>query len=237
MRYQSSGKMMVLIFLLALFSVLGAQQAKDQARKFTQQKKTTEDPWFRQEFFSEQMRAQREVLSPSCKHFLEQVEKEITYYPVPESSVDPSLTVSYENGWMAERKYKDTHAHEGTDLMAARQESGIYPVISITNGTVTNIGWLERGGYRVGITSDSGTYYYYAHLESYANLKKGDSIRAGQLLGYMGDSGYGPEGTTGQFAVHLHLGIYSYENGKENSVNPYYVLRFLENKKLKYAYS
>ena len=121
--------------------------------------------------------------------------------------------------------------------MAARQESGIYPVISITNGTVTNIGWLEKGGYRVGITSDSGTYYYYAHLESYANLKKGDSIRAGQLLGYMGDSGYGPEGTTGQFAVHLHLGIYSYETGKENSVNPYYVLRFLENKKLKYAYS
>ena len=72
--------------------------------------------------------------------------------------MDPSLTVSYENGWMAERKYKDTHAHEGTDLMAARQESGIYPVISITNGTVTNIGWLEKGGYRVGITSDSGTY-------------------------------------------------------------------------------
>ena len=95
MRYQSSGKMMVLIFLLALFSVLGAQQAKDQARKFTQQKKTTEDPWFRQEFFSEQMRAQREVLSPSCRHFLEQVEKEITYYPVPVSTVDPSLTVSY----------------------------------------------------------------------------------------------------------------------------------------------
>ena len=33
------------------------------------------------------------------------------------------------------------------------------------------------------------------------------------------------------------MGAFFYENGKENSVNPYYVLRFLENKKLKYAYS
>lgn len=37
---------------------------------------------------------------------------------------------------------------------------------------------------------------------------EGDQVRAGDLLGYMGDSGYGPEGTTGQFPVHLHVGIY-----------------------------
>ena len=44
----------------------------------------------------------------------------------------------------------------------------------------------------------------------------------------MGDSGYGAEGTVGQFPVHLHFGIYFYENGKEISVNPYEVLLFLE---------
>ena len=53
----------------------------------------------------------------------------------------------------------------------------------------------------------------------------------------MGDSGYGEEGTRGQFAVHLHVGIYIYINDEEISVNPYYVLQSLENKKLKYAYS
>ena len=53
----------------------------------------------------------------------------------------------------------------------------------------------------------------------------------------MGDSGYGPEGTGGKFAVHLHLGIYVYDGGEEISVNPYFVLLYLENKKLKYAYS
>ena len=52
------------------------------------------------------------------------------------------------------------------------------------------MGWLEKGGYRIGITSNSGTYYYYAHLESYSNLKEGDVVEAGELLGYMGDSGY-----------------------------------------------
>ena len=56
------------------------------------------------------------------------------------------------------------------------------------------------------------------------------------MLGFMVDSVYGEEGTTGQFPVHLHLGIYAFENGKEISVNPYYLLRALEDKTLKYYY-
>lgn len=89
----------------------------------------------------------------------------------------------------------------------------------------------------IGITTGDGTYYYYAHLDSYANIKEGDPVKAGELLGYMGDSGYGKEGTVGKFDVHLHMGIYFYEEGEEISVNPYYLLKFLENNKLKYAYS
>ena len=107
----------------------------------------------------------------------------------------------------------------------------------MTDGVITNLGWLEKGGYRVGITSNSGIYYYYAHLDSYANITEGQNIKAGELLGYMGDSGYGPEGTKGQFAVHLHVGIYTVRDGQEISVNPYHVLRFLENRKLKYEFS
>ena len=45
----------------------------------------------------------------------------------------------------------------------------------------------------------------------------------------MGDTGYGEEGTSGKFAVHLHLGIYiRTEHTEELSVNPYWILRFLE---------
>ena len=59
-----------------------------------------------------------------------------------------------------------------------------------------------------------------------------------ELLGFMGDSGYGAEGTTGKFAVHLHLGIYiNDETGEELSVNPYWVLKWLEKKRLYYQFT
>ena len=117
--------------------------------------------------------------------------------------------------------------------MASVNKRGVYPVASMTDGVITNLGWLDAGGYRIGVTGDSGIYYYYAHLDSYADLKAGERVKAGDLLGFMGDSGYGPEGTTGKFPVHLHIGIYLYENGKTISVNPYYVLLSL-NKKLSF---
>ena len=179
----------------------------------------------------------KEELSEECKTFLENVENDVDYYPIPESIVDNSLKTSYTDGWMVERNYKGTSGHEGTDIMANVDKRGVYPVISMTEGEITNLGWLEKGGYRVGITSNSGIYYYYAHLDSYAGIKKGQKVSAGTLLGYMGDSGYGPEGTKGQFAVHLHVGIYSFQDGKEISVNPYYVLLSLEDRKLQYEYS
>lgn len=201
-----------------------------------QQKMTISDEWFCGEFYSEEMREKRETMSSECKTFLGNVEKEAVYFPVPESSVDNSLKVSYIDSWGAERTYSGKRSHEGTDIMALRNERGVYPVVSICDGTVTNIGWLEKGGYRIGVTSDSGTYYYYAHMDSYANLKEGDKVRAGEFLGYMGDSGYGKEGTVGKFDVHLHMGIYFYKDGKEISVNPYYLLKALEKKKLTYEF-
>lgn len=80
-------------------------------------------------------------------------------------------------------------------------------------------------------------YFYYAHLSSYAGIKEGDPISAGDVIGFMGDTGYSKrEGTTGKFPVHLHLGIYIYKDGKEISVNPYAALKYVENRKIK-AYS
>lgn len=237
MKYRIYRNYMVLLFLLALFSVLGTESMYEKGRYFGMQKQTLDDPEYRSGFFSEKMWEQEDYLSLECKSFLKNVEKEAIYFPIPESSVDKSLKISFTDSWMSERKYKGVNGHEGTDIMALRNERGIYPVLSISDGTVTNKGWLEKGGYRIGITSDSGTYYYYAHLESYADLEEGDFVKAGQLLGYMGDSGYGPEGTVGKFDVHLHFGIYLYQDENEISFNPYYLLRYLEKDKLKYAYS
>lgn len=163
----------------------------------------------------------------------ETIWNDVKYFPVPEFTTDKSMTVSYDNSWMSERTYGGERGHEGTDIMANKNESGLYPVISMTDGVVSKKGWLDKGGYRIGIAAPSGAYFYYAHLESYANLNVGDKVKAGDILGFMGDSGYGPEGTTGKFAVHLHLGIYIYPNGKEMSINPYWVLRYIEKCKVK----
>ena len=46
-------------------------------------------------------------------------------------------------------------------------------------------------------------------------MKQGKTVKAGELLGYMGDSGYGKEGTVGKFPVHLHFGIYFTMGDKE----------------------
>lgn len=195
------------------------------------------DAAFRADFFSEDILENKNEYSEACKTFLSNVEKEVSYFPVAESSVDKAFKTSYVNTWMSERSYGGKRGHEGIDIMASVNERGVYPVISMTDGVVTNLGWLEQGGYRIGITSDSGIYYYYAHLDSYSNIVDGQRVKAGDFLGFMGDSGYGQEGTKGKFPVHLHIGIYLYDEGKEISVNPYYILCYLENKKLKYAYS
>lgn len=166
-------------------------------------------------------------------HTTEAIWNDVKYFPVPEFTSERNMTVSYVNTWMSERTYGGERRHEGTDLMAGKNERGLYPIISMTDGIVKKMGWLDKGGYRIGVESPNGAYFYYAHLESYADLKVGDSVKAGDILGFMGDSGYGPEGTTGKFAVHLHLGIYIYPNGTEMSINPYWLLRYIENRKVK----
>lgn len=135
----------------------------------------------------------------------------------------------FEDGYGEGRSYGGERKHEGIDIMSMSGTRGELPIQSVSDGVVEQLGWLELGGCRVGVRSASGLYYYYAHLDSYApGLQKGDRVKAGQLLGYMGDSGYGSEGTRGQFAVHLHFGIYYTEEEQEKSLNPFYLLLYQE---------
>ncbi len=161
------------------------------------------------------------------------------WFPVPAAVNDEKTTVSYENSWQSERTYGGTRGHEGCDLMASVQQRGYYPIVSVSDGVVEKMGWLPQGGYRIGIRSSHGVYYYYAHLSEYEEgITTGMEISAGQLLGYMGDTGYSEvEGTTGNFPVHLHFGVYlNLEGQSEVSFNPYYLLELLKDRKLKYRY-
>lgn len=149
-------------------------------------------------------------------------------FPVPTNG-EASDYVNYNDSWNAARTYGGDRRHEGCDIMAKINERGRYPIVSMTNGVVENIGWLELGGYRIGIRSENGGYFYYAHLYDYApNLKEGDTVYAGQYIGTMGDSGYSKvEGTVGNFDVHLHVSIYITYNNVDYSINPYYILKNL----------
>ena len=174
----------------------------------------------------------------AMEHMESAVWEDLQYFPIPLSGSDSDLETSFENSWMFDRNFGGNRGHEGTDIMASINDRGHYPIVSMTDGVVEKIGWLELGGYRIGIRSPHGGYFYYAHLYDYAReFQEGEEIKAGELLGFMGDSGYGPEGTTGKFAVHLHVGIYvDDETGRELSFNPYYVLKWLEPKRLSYSY-
>ena len=234
---KKTGKMFLWVIFTGVIIVLLENMLCTKMNKQELKNMQITDAAFRADFFSEDILENKNEYSEACKTFLSNVEKELSYFPVAESSVDKAFKTSYVNTWMSERSYGGKRGHEGIDIMASVNERGVYPVISMTDGVVTNLGWLEQGGYRIGITSDSGIYYYYAHLDSYSNIVEGQRVKAGDFLGFMGDSGYGQEGTKGKFPVHLHIGIYLYDEGKEISVNPYYILCYLENKKLKYAYS
>lgn len=158
--------------------------------------------------------------------------RNLSCFPVGEVRSNPTASVTFADSWMQSRTFGGDRGHEGCDIMATVNERGIYPVYSMTDGVVENIGWLTLGGYRIGIRSDSGAYFYYAHLAEYAKeFEVGERVLAGDCLGMMGDTGYSETpGTTGNFAVHLHLGIYVTDrNGDEVSVNSYPMLRYLWN--------
>lgn len=159
------------------------------------------------------------------KNIEKMINTDIKCFPVP---------LAYKNQVFFEDTYgvvRERGGHEGCDIMDEKNEAGRIPIVSATDGVVTNVGWLYLGGYRIGITSENNIYYYYAHLDSYAaGITVGKEIKAGELLGFMGNTGEGEEGTKGKFDVHLHVGIYV-KNGSANeySVNSYpFLLKLYE---------
>lgn len=162
---------------------------------------------------------------------------DVQFFPVAVSYEDESFY--YTDSYGAARTYGGERIHEGCDIMTPDNLRGRYPVISVCDGVVENMGWLELGGYRIGIRSENDVYYYYAHLYSYADgIQEGDHVNAGDIIGFVGDTGYSKvEGTVGNFDVHLHFGIYvKDEAGNDFAINPYPLLNELEKNKRVYSF-
>ncbi len=163
---------------------------------------------------------------------IKNIYSELTEFPVliEKEKNNENVEYIYGDSFGAQRTYGGNRTHQGCDIMDRDNISGRLKIISMTDGVIEKIGWNEKGGWRVGIRSKNGNYYYYAHLKEYSeNIYKGKEIKAGEYLGLMGNSGYSKtEGTTGMFETHLHIGI---ETKDKNWINPYPFLRLVENNK------
>lgn len=109
----------------------------------------------------------------------------------------------------ASRSYGFKRKHLGNDMMGSEGT----PIVAVEGGVVEALGWNRYGGWRVGIRShDQKRYYYYAHLkkdEPYApGLTVGQTVNAGDLIGFLGRTGYSDKENTNNIEVnHLHFGM------------------------------
>lgn len=91
-------------------------------------------------------------------------------------------------------------SHEGVDIFAPRGT----PVLAPTDGVVKAANERGIGGKVVWLTDSKRSHnLYFAHLDDW-NVKKGDRVKVGDTLGFVGNTGNAR--TT---SPHLHFGIYS----------------------------
>lgn len=133
------------------------------------------------------------------------------------------------------RSYGFKRRHLGHDMMG---QVGT-PIIAVESGYVEALGWNQYGGWRIGIRSfDKKRYYYYAHLRKnypfQSNLKEGSFVQAGDVIGYMGRTGYSSKENTNNIEEsHLHFGLELVfdESQKESDheiwINCYELVKFL----------
>jgi murein DD-endopeptidase MepM/ murein hydrolase activator NlpD len=120
------------------------------------------------------------------------------------------------------RSYHDARSggreHEALDILAPRGT----PVVAVEDGTIAKLFVSKAGGNTIYQFDPSQEYaYYYAHLDRYAdNLRDGQALHRGDVIGYVGTTGNAPES-----APHLHFAVLVLERkgrwwGGE-ALNPY----------------
>lgn len=113
-------------------------------------------------------------------------------------------------------------SHRAIDILAPQGT----PVVAAVSGTIVRMHYSDGGGrslYQFG--PNSSWVYYYAHLDDYAEeLEEGDTVSAGQVIGYVGDTGNAPDGV-----YHLHFAIWAAGESKNiwrgRPVNPFPLLK------------
>jgi murein DD-endopeptidase MepM/ murein hydrolase activator NlpD len=127
-------------------------------------------------------------------------------YPVFGSSdyVDQYGTATLGNGWQ-----------RGIDIFGRLGQ----PLVAVSAGTLYSVGWNHLAGNRLWLRDHEGNEFLYSHLAAFSNLaENGAHVRAGQVIGFMGDTG-----NSGGKPTHLHFEIYPVSMlflGSDGAVDP-----------------
>ncbi len=124
------------------------------------------------------------------------------------SPIAAGYSYNHYDDFGASRSYGYRRPHLGHDLMGSVGT----PITAVEAGWVEACGWNQYGGWRVGIRSfDGKRYYYYAHLRKdkpYEDLFEGKTVAAGEVIGYLGMTGYSAKENVNNINVpHLHYGM------------------------------
>lgn len=114
--------------------------------------------------------------------------------------------------------------HNGIDLVATNDGRVGQPdyITAHTGGTVDSVGYNSSAGYYVKIKVADNSVMVYYHLNKMSSVKKGATVKKGDRIGYMGESGTAS-------GKHLHWGIQAH--GKWIDPAPYLDKDYTEGEK------
>jgi hypothetical protein len=105
--------------------------------------------------------------------------------------------------------------HHGDDIFGELGQ----PLLAVANGTVFRVGWSRGSGNRLWLRDHEGNLFYYAHLAAFStNARNGSRVKAGEVIGFMGNTG-SAEGLT----THLHFEVHPVSLiylGNDSAVDP-----------------
>lgn len=107
--------------------------------------------------------------------------------------------------------------HEGVDIIADRGRE----ILAVADGTITRITTADTAklsGNALRLTMADGTYFFYAHLDTFApGITVGTKVTAGQVIGTVG--------STGATTPHLHFEVHPLGGA---AVNPYPIVKAID---------
>ena len=105
--------------------------------------------------------------------------------------------------------------HEGVDIIGAKGLA----IYATNDGVISRMSTGGRlGGNAIYVKIPNGTYFYYAHLDSFApGMAAGVPVKAGQIIGY--------NGSTGTTTPHLHFEVHPFGGP---AVNPYQFVKAVD---------